>query len=177
MRLAAIILLWCSLLTAAPVFVGTTTSYISNSADGGTWTIVISNQVVATWGANKLITFNGNAAFTNILRSIATNGAAFTNMLVDLNQAYEVWDMTNNFAITNLVNVETNKAKPILRFIRPQLINRTVTYPAFQTPNFGVLLYTNANAQPWTTLTGGISYVLSLTMLGSNGLLTITEWK
>lgn len=40
----------------APVFIGTTTSYISNSADGGTWTLVVSNQIVAKWhGAAKTL--------------------------------------------------------------------------------------------------------------------------
>lgn len=47
--LASALLFTVSFLRAAPVFVGTSQSYISNSANGGLWTFVISNVVQATF--------------------------------------------------------------------------------------------------------------------------------
>jgi len=149
---------------------------ISVNTNNGYVSLGTSNAVVRldlNGGAN----LTSNLVFTNITKFLATNSTANTNLTLDLDQPYEVWYLTNNLSITNIVGSPTNRSKSILRFVPAQLVNRTVVYPTFGAPSFGVRIFTNANSQPWGTFTGGVAYAISITFMDTNGLLSVTEWK
>lgn len=118
-----------------------------------------------------------NFVYTNIIENLATNDTANTNYVWDLNQGTAWVYPTNAISLTNFVNVETNKSKNTTRIFEPQLINRSVAYPTFGGPSFGVRIWTNANSQPWGTFTANVAYAVSITWNGTNGMLSVTEWK
>ena len=120
---------------------------------------------------------SSNQVFTNLVRPFATNGSVNTNLTVNFDQAVEDWYPTNNISLTNFSGLDANRSKSIVRFITPQLVNRTVVYPTLGGASFGSYWYTNDNSFMWGTLTSGVTYAISLTTRGTNVHASITKWK
>lgn len=137
------------------------------------WSAVFGTN--ADWIGNTVI--GSNALFTNIVRNFATNGSANTNLTLAFDQGVEDWYPTNNLSLTNFTGLDGGKSKSIVRFITPQLVNRTVVWPTLGGASFGSYWYTNDNSFMWSTLTSGVTYALSITTRGTNAHVSITKWK
>jgi len=123
-----------------------------------------------------------NGSISNVLyllstQLVATNTTVNSNLTVNYNIGAVDLFITNSISLTNHTGLAANTSKTTVLFIQPQLVNRTVVYPTLGGPSFGQRWFTNANSPMWTTLTGGVTYVMSLTSRGTNVHASISEWK
>jgi hypothetical protein len=108
---------------------------------------------------------------------VSTNSTANSNLTVNLGTK-AVWYLTNNISVTNFSTVQAGHSGDAVVFIRPQGVNRTVVWPAFQTPTLGAYFHTNTagGGQMFTTLTNGQTYTLSVTPFGTNLTMSLIGW-
>lgn len=123
-----------------------------------------------------------NGSISNVLyllstQLVATNTTVNSNLTVNYNIGAVDLFITNNISLTNQTGLAANTSKSTVLFIQPQLVNRTVVYPTLGGASFSQRWFTNANSPMWTTLTGGVTYALSLTSRGTNVHAAISEWK
>lgn len=118
-----------------------------------------------------------NVVFTNITTLLATNTTANTNVTMDFNQAVIDIYPTNNMSFTNIVNLPTNGVKSIIvRVTVPTGPIYNVVFPTLGGDQFGVHIFTNRNSPIFSTATGGLVQVYSLTAFNTNLHLSRTEW-
>lgn len=104
-----------------------------------------------------------------------TNSAVVTNIFLGATNAFTRVVATNNMTMTNLAGVAAGVFRNATVLIEPQAINRTNVYPVGS--QYGQAWKTNVNAPLFTTLTGGVYYVLSLTTIDTNVLASMSVWQ
>lgn len=104
-----------------------------------------------------------------------TNSAVVTNITIAATYAFTRVVATNNMTTTNLTGVASGVFNNAVVLFEPQAINRTNCYPVGS--QYGQAWKTNVNAPLFTTLTGGVFYVLSLTTINTNVLASMSVWQ
>lgn len=169
-------------LTNLPSY-GFTNATVANLASTGSNNItkVDVQSGVANGLTSTNLTVIGNLTTSNLVYNYqtltaATNPTVNTNLFLSRTNSGQVIYLTNSASLTNFFLVDGEEFG-FAWDIYPQLVNRTLVYPALGSPAFGIYWRTNANAAMWTTLTQGIGYTLSGRVRGTNIIASITEWK
>lgn len=123
--------------------------------------------------------FTSNAIWN--MRTTNDFAAGASNVIVNMDSpALNLDPLTNNIVLTNFIGLVAGTSKNKVIRIVPNA-TRTITYPAAgSVPGAGLYWATNAPPQgniPYTSVTNGSIYILSLTSFGTNLHATMTEWK
>lgn len=113
--------------------------------------------------------------FTDLVA--ATNSTANTNIIVDMTVKTTRLALTNNATFTNWIGNSPNTSGGFTVIIQPQLINRTVVWPAISASIYGLYFRTNSGSTLWTTLTNGVEYWLTGDRHDTNVVLTISAFQ
>lgn len=130
--------------------------------------------------------FAGNGSgLTNLNSTILTTNdfrTTATNVIVEMDvPALSLDPLTNNIVLTNFTGLVNGLTKNKIIRIVPTGGPWTITYPADgSVPGAGLYWRTNCPPQanrPYTSVTNGSVYILSITSLGTNVMASMTEWK
>lgn len=156
------------------------------SVDGTLRLTTIPSKLLRTEGiGNVTNAFIGEGVeFDEVTLSIAktitsvlagTNNAVNTNLFLNVTNKLTTIDVTNNMTSTNFSGVAAGEFHNAVFVYSPQLISRTNVYPVGN--QYGQGWKTNVNAPLFTTLTNGVTYVLSLTTVGTNVFASMSAWQ
>lgn len=147
----------------------------------GAFQLPLHAAVSAIWTCTNATTGQGdwksNVVSAYTLDNVATNGSANSNLTMNADVATRDVYATNNLSITNFAGLVAGSLKPVTWFITPLLVNRALVLPTLGGNQFGVHLYTNANNAIPSALLPTTNYALSITWRGTNGHITVSEWK
>lgn len=119
---------------------------------------------------------------SNLLALHSTNNlaGAASNIVVNMDIAGLEVTVTNNITLTNYTGLVAGTTKTRVLFLQVTTGGPwSVTYPS-DGASYGLYWATNCLPQanrPYTSLTNGSTYVLSLTSRGTNMYAAMTEWK
>jgi len=107
----------------------------------------------------------------------ATNDTANTNITIDMRVKTARLSLTNNATFTNFIGNAATTSGSFAVIIEPQLVNRTIVWPAFSTPTLGLYFRTNAGCTMWITLSNGVEYWLTGDRTDTNIVLTLSAFQ
>jgi len=147
------------------------------------------NAVPGTSGTNVNLFFTGSTTVFNQIippesgihtftdQLAATNSTANTNITVDMRVKTTRLTLTNNASFTNFIGNSATTSGSFAVIVRPQLVNRTIVWPTFSTPIFGLYFRTNSGSTMWTTFTNGVEYWITGDRHDTNVDLTLSAFQ